>query len=110
VPIGSCAQQLAAFLNRYRGAGVVVATTTAVATPFCSCGTTLATSCGCGQTANIDDGAAPRAKWAGGGSRIPRSDSDSASHGPGASLAALLGDVMEGTMLQVFRSALKARR
>ena len=34
------AQQVSAFLNRYRGAGVVVATAAAVATPFCSCGTT----------------------------------------------------------------------
>jgi uncharacterized membrane protein YraQ (UPF0718 family) len=34
------AQQVSAFLNRHRGAGVVVATTAAVATPFCSCGTT----------------------------------------------------------------------
>ena len=33
-------QQVSAFLNRHRGAGVVVATTAAVATPFCSCGTT----------------------------------------------------------------------
>ena len=34
------AQQVSAFLNRYRGAGVVVATAAAVTTPFCSCGTT----------------------------------------------------------------------
>jgi uncharacterized protein len=34
------AQQVSAFLIRYRGAGVVVATTAAVTTPFCSCGTT----------------------------------------------------------------------
>ena len=34
------AQQVSAYLNRHRGAGVVVATTAAVATPFCSCGTT----------------------------------------------------------------------
>jgi len=34
------AQQVSAFLNRHRGAGVFVATTAAVATPFCSCGTT----------------------------------------------------------------------
>jgi uncharacterized membrane protein YraQ (UPF0718 family) len=34
------AEKVSAFLNRYRGAGVVVATAAAVATPFCSCGTT----------------------------------------------------------------------
>ncbi len=34
------AQQVAVFLNRYRGTGVVVATAAAVTTPFCSCGTT----------------------------------------------------------------------
>ena len=33
------ADKVSAFLNRYRGAGVVAATTAAVATPFCSCGT-----------------------------------------------------------------------
>ncbi|HEU5102340.1 MAG TPA: permease [Roseiflexaceae bacterium] len=32
-------QQVSAFLNRYRGAGVVVATAAAVTTPFCSCST-----------------------------------------------------------------------
>ena len=34
------AEKVAAFLNRYRGAGVVVATAAAVATPLCSCGST----------------------------------------------------------------------
>lgn len=33
-------QRVSAFLNRYRRAGVVAATTAAVATPLCSCGTT----------------------------------------------------------------------
>src|SRR5512136_2584890 len=32
--------QVSAFLGRHRRAGVVAATTAAVATPFCSCGTT----------------------------------------------------------------------
>ncbi len=32
--------KVSSFLNRYRGAGVVTATAVAVATPFCSCGTT----------------------------------------------------------------------
>lgn len=31
--------KVSAFLNRYRGAGVIAATTAAVATPLCSCGT-----------------------------------------------------------------------
>jgi uncharacterized membrane protein YraQ (UPF0718 family) len=34
------ADKVAAFLGRYRGAGVVAATAVAVATPLCSCGTT----------------------------------------------------------------------
>lgn len=34
------AEKVSAFLNRYRGAGVVAATVAAVATPLCSCGTT----------------------------------------------------------------------
>ena len=34
------AEKVSAFLQRYRGAGVVAATTAAVATPLCSCGTT----------------------------------------------------------------------
>src|SRR3989304_2067513 len=34
------AEKVSAFLNRYRKAGVVAATTVAVATPLCSCGTT----------------------------------------------------------------------
>ena len=34
------AEKVSAFLNRFRGAGVVAATTAAVATPLCSCGTT----------------------------------------------------------------------
>ncbi len=34
------ADRVSAFLRRYRGAGVVAATTAAVATPLCSCGTT----------------------------------------------------------------------
>jgi uncharacterized membrane protein YraQ (UPF0718 family) len=34
------AEQVATFLNRYRGASVVAATAAAVATPLCSCGTT----------------------------------------------------------------------
>ena len=34
------AEKVSAFLNRYRRAGVVAATTVAVATPLCSCGTT----------------------------------------------------------------------
>jgi uncharacterized membrane protein YraQ (UPF0718 family) len=33
-------QEVSAFLDRYRGAGIVAATTAAVGTPFCSCGTT----------------------------------------------------------------------
>jgi hypothetical protein len=33
-------QKVSAFLDRYRGAGIVAATAAAVATPFCSCGTT----------------------------------------------------------------------
>lgn len=32
-------EQISVFLNRYRRAGVIAATTAAVATPFCSCGT-----------------------------------------------------------------------
>src|SRR6266540_672472 len=34
------AEKVSAFLNRHRGAGVVVATAAAVGTPLCSCGTT----------------------------------------------------------------------
>ncbi len=34
------AEKVSAFLNRYRGAGIFAATTVAVATPLCSCGTT----------------------------------------------------------------------
>ena len=34
------AEKVSAFLERYRGASVIAATTAAVATPFCSCGTT----------------------------------------------------------------------
>jgi uncharacterized protein len=34
------AEKVSAFLNRYRGASVVAATTAAVTTPLCSCGTT----------------------------------------------------------------------
>jgi len=34
------AQKVTAFINRFRGAGVFAATTAAVATPLCSCGTT----------------------------------------------------------------------
>jgi uncharacterized membrane protein YraQ (UPF0718 family) len=34
------AEKVSAFLQRYRGAGVIAATTAAVTTPFCSCGTT----------------------------------------------------------------------
>jgi uncharacterized membrane protein YraQ (UPF0718 family) len=34
------AEKVSAFLNRHRGASVVAATTAAVATPLCSCGTT----------------------------------------------------------------------
>jgi uncharacterized membrane protein YraQ (UPF0718 family) len=34
------AEKISAFLNRYRGAGVVAATAAAVGTPLCSCGTT----------------------------------------------------------------------
>jgi uncharacterized membrane protein YraQ (UPF0718 family) len=34
------AEKVSAFLNRYRGTSVVAATTAAVVTPFCSCGTT----------------------------------------------------------------------
>lgn len=34
------ADKVSAFLQRYRGAGVIAATTAAVTTPFCSCGTT----------------------------------------------------------------------
>jgi len=33
-------EKISAFLNRYRGAGVVAATAAAVGTPLCSCGTT----------------------------------------------------------------------
>ena len=34
------ADKISAFLNRYKGAGVLAATTAAVGTPLCSCGTT----------------------------------------------------------------------
>lgn len=34
------AEKVSAFLQRYRGMGVIAATTAAVTTPFCSCGTT----------------------------------------------------------------------
>ncbi len=34
------AEKVSAWLNRYRGAGIFAATTVAVATPLCSCGTT----------------------------------------------------------------------